>query len=297
MNVKNFINKIRSAFNNSYYVENIVKSQLVIHKYENFSFESKNIGITEDINYGHQLIVSLTTYGSRINDVYLTIESMLHQTIKPNKIILWLDYSFKNKKLPIVLQKQQERGLEIKFCEDIRSYTKLVPTIEKYPNSIIVTIDDDMIYTYDFIENLVNAYEINPNKIYFYRGHKIVFDNNKNIKSYIDWVRQGAKDSSLLNVPTGVCGVLYPPNCFYEDVTKKEIFMKICPYADDIWFKTMSYLKGIECEKIETGKDANEKFIYINTAVETSLSNINNIQGMNDVQIKQVFEFYKIKFN
>lgn len=297
MNVKNFINKIRSAFNNSYYVENIVKSQLVIHKYENLSFESKNKGITEDVNYGHQLIVSLTTYGSRINDVYLTIESMLHQTIKPNKIILWLDYSFKNKKLPIVLQKQQERGLEIEFCEDIRSYTKLVPTIEKYPNSIIVTIDDDMIYTYDFIENLVNAYEINPNKIYFYRGHKIVFDNNKNIKSYIDWVRQGAKDSSLLNVPTGVCGVLYPPNCFYEDVTKKEIFMKICPYADDIWFKAMSYLKKIECEKIETGKDANEKFIYINTAVGTSLSNINNVQGMNDLQIKQVFDFYKIKFD
>lgn len=295
--IKKIIKKTRKAFDNNYYLEDSIKNQLVIQKYESLSFNSSASGIDDNLRFENKLIVSLTTYGFRINDVYLTIESILNQTVKPNKVILWLDHSFKNKRLPIVLQKQMERGLEIQFCEDVRSYTKLIPTLEKYPDSIIITIDDDMIYTHDFIEYLVNSYLNNPNKIYFYRGHKIVFDKNKNLMPYKNWVKEGAQGSSLLNVPTGVCGVLYPPNCFHEDITNRELFMKLCPHADDIWFKAMSYLKNIECEKIETGKAANDKFVYVNTAIETSLSNINNVQGMNDVQIKQVFDFYKINFD
>lgn len=294
--LKKVYKKIRKIFDNNFNIEKIIRNQLVLQNYETLSLNSVDLGIDKKVLLGNQLIVSLTTYGHRINDVHLTIESILHQTVKPNKVILWLDNRLKNNVLPIFLQKQMKRGLEIEFCEDIGSYTKLVPTLKKYPDSIIITVDDDMVYTYDFIEHFVNSYLKNPNKIYFYRGHKIVFDKNKKLKSYKDWVKEGASGCSLLNVPTGVCGVLYPPNCFHNDVTNHKLFLELCPHADDIWFKVMTYLKGFECEKIETGKDPNEKFVYINTALETSLSNINNVQGMNDVQIKQVFNFYKIKF-
>ncbi len=37
-----------------------------------------------------RIIVSLTTYGKRINTVHLTIKTLLNQTYTFDKIILWL---------------------------------------------------------------------------------------------------------------------------------------------------------------------------------------------------------------
>ena len=83
-------------------------------------------GVANDKYGNEKIIVSLTTYGKRIYDVALSIESIMQGSMKPNKIILWIDKSWKGKGLPLALQRQQSRGLEINFCKDIRSYTKLV---------------------------------------------------------------------------------------------------------------------------------------------------------------------------
>lgn len=295
MNIKNLISKFRSSWHKFNNLDQIINSQLIINKYNYLAMISTEKGTQDFLIFDYPVIISLTTYGKRINEVYLVIESLLHQTQKPNRIILWLDNSFRNSSIPLTLLNQQKRGLEIFYCEDIKSYTKLVPTLRSFPDSIIITIDDDMIYTADFVEYLVDGYKRNNSKIYFYRGHKIVFDKNGNFAPYSYWVNAGAKNSSIYNLPTGVCGILYPPNCFHKDVTDERIFMDLCPHGDDIWFKAMSLLKGVECEKIETGKDANDKFIYLETAVNYSLSNINNVQGMNDIQIRKVFERYNLK--
>jgi len=37
-----------------------------------------------------RIIVSLTTYPARINSVWITVSSLLQQTMKPYKVILWL---------------------------------------------------------------------------------------------------------------------------------------------------------------------------------------------------------------
>jgi len=295
MYIHRLLSRIRNAFYNIENIEKIINKQLTITRYNELSMVSSERGTSEKFVINRPIVISLTTYGLRINEVHLTIESLLHQTVKPNKIILWLDNSFKDTAIPYLLRMQEKRGLEICYCIDIRSYTKLVPTIESCPNSVIITVDDDMIYTPDFIEHLVNAYKKDSTKVYFYRGHKIAFDKNGKIAPYDTWVTNGAKGSSIFNLPTGVSGVLYPPNCFHVDVTNRNIFLKICPYADDIWFKAMTLINEIECEKIETGKEADEKFIYIETAVSYSLSNINNLQKMNDVQIDQVFKKYDLK--
>ena len=46
-----------------------------------------------------KIIASLTTYGSRINSVDLTLKTILNQTKKADKIILWLaedEFNFDN---------------------------------------------------------------------------------------------------------------------------------------------------------------------------------------------------------
>src|SRR5690554_7292875 len=70
-----------------------------------------------------EVILSLTTYNKRIFDVALTIESLFQQTIKANRIILWLaEDEFMGRDLPVKLTKLIDRGLEIRYCEDLKSY-------------------------------------------------------------------------------------------------------------------------------------------------------------------------------
>ena len=70
-------------------------------------------------------IVSFTSFPARIEDIWITIETLLRQSFKPDKIILWLaEEQFPDKKLPESLIKLTERGLSIEYCEDLRSHKK-----------------------------------------------------------------------------------------------------------------------------------------------------------------------------
>ena len=91
-----------------------------------------------------KVIVSLTTYGRRVRKVHYTIISLLRQSYKPDMVILWLDNeNWNDQNLPNTLLKLKEKGLTIKYCADLKSYKKLIPALMEYPDSIIVTCDDD----------------------------------------------------------------------------------------------------------------------------------------------------------
>ena len=78
--------------------------------------------------YGKNIIVSLTSYPPRIQYVYITIKSLLKQTLKPNIIILWLaksEFPNKNNDLPNTLLSLRKYRLKIEYYEqNIKSYKK-----------------------------------------------------------------------------------------------------------------------------------------------------------------------------
>lgn len=171
-------------------------------------------GISNSKLCDKEVIVSLTSYGERIYDVCLAIESIMQGTMLPNRIVLWLsEAEFKGKTLPITLQNQERRGLEIRYTADIKSYKKLIPSLKEFPESVIITIDDDAMYNYDFVENLVNSYRSNPMVIHANRISQISYLEDGSIESYLKWksvIGNNIKDS-LSYLFTGVGGVLYPP--------------------------------------------------------------------------------------
>lgn len=67
--------------------------------------------------------------------------------------------------LPIKLRSLIAKGVEFMFCEDIRSYTKLIPVMKAYPNDYIITVDDDIIYDKKTIENLLEASSSSPDAV------------------------------------------------------------------------------------------------------------------------------------
>ena len=46
-----------------------------------------------------------------------------------------------------IFLRQKKFGLQIEYYEEnIKSYTKLLPSLQKYPDDIIITVDDDAYY-------------------------------------------------------------------------------------------------------------------------------------------------------
>ena len=103
----------------------VLKKQLkyfIFKLYYNTYFYIKYLSSTktnrlyQNNNRKEKIVVSLTTYNKRTKTVYKTIESIFNQTIKPNKIILWLDKDeFNINNIPKTLKKQINQGLEIDF--------------------------------------------------------------------------------------------------------------------------------------------------------------------------------------
>ena len=155
----------------------------------------------------------------------------MEQTMKANRIILWLDYSFENLPLPKALQLLQKRGLEIEYCKDIRSYKKLIQKKKKYPDDAIITIDDDVLYEFDLLEKLITAYQQNPSYIYCNRHHLMRQDAEGKLFPYIQWTWNYINlDANVMNFPTGVGGILYPPHSLDEEVFNEAVFLDICKY-------------------------------------------------------------------
>lgn len=215
-----------------------------------------SISNTTKVKRDTKLIVSLTTFPARINTVYKTISSLLNQTLKPDELILWLaEEQFLNKKLPENLTKLEQYGLKIMWYEkDIKSFKKLIPTLQKYPNDIIVTFDDDYYYDERILEYLYNAYLENPNCIHARQAFIVKGEIVKSLhpRSYV-------YDSSYLpsyrNEPVGCGGVLYPPHSLHENVLNENEFLKELPTHDDIWFWGHALRNNTKISVLKKGYD------------------------------------------
>ena len=240
-----------------------------------------------------ELIVSLTSYPARIDTVNQTIETLLNQTIKADKVILWLapeQFPNREKDLPQQLLDLVPQGLIIDWYKDIKSYKKLIPALIKYPDAIIITADDDIIYENDRIAKLYNAYMKNPEYIHCHRAHKILFDEEGMLLPYNNW-EQRIKNvrPSYNNFFTGAGSILYPPKCFHKDILNEDLFTKFCPQADDIWLWAMAVLNN---RKINVVDNAYIKLTYIEGTQETALWKTNVNENQNDVQLKNVIDYY-----
>lgn len=298
--VDSFLKKIKSLINSSVKNDLIginrkIKEEILINNYSNSVLNSNEIGISDEKYTQTNIIISLTSYSKRVNNVYLTIESLFNQTLKPNKIILNLNSPWNENNIPETLKRQRLRGLEINFVEDFKSYDKLIHTLKTNPDDTIITCDDDVMYPFDFVEKFILNHIEDPNTILFYRGHLIKFYKDDIICPYNKWGIDEAKSfNNILNFPNGNCGILYPKNSLNDNVFDSKKFMKLAPNGDDIWFKAMSVLENTPVKKIELETHPFNKMIAIGVSQEIALwmNNINNSE--NDIQIKNVFEEFDI---
>lgn len=289
--------------------ENVATPNLNLNKTEVFdelrqkmidlACHSTDKGISEESVDGEQYVVSLTTHGSRIERAFQAIESIFQQSRKVQKIVLYLsDKEFQGKELPLFLQKQMERGLDIRYVKDIGPYTKLIPALRDFPDVNIITIDDDHIYPLDLIDRLISAHSMNPKVVCCINACLIEMKDgalcnttNPFIPYYVE-----TYTSSPHHFALGYAGVLYPPHALHEEVFNEEKFMKLCPKADDIWFKAMELLQGTPVLRLPTSLQEMKLFWQHEdpTYQYMGLKKVNVDKSKNYVQLKAVLDYYKL---
>lgn len=242
-----------------------------------------------------KIIASLTTYPARINAVHLTIESILNQTLKVDEVVLWLakDEFTNILDLPEELKTLTKKGLTIKWCDqNFKSFNKLIHSLKEYHEDIIITFDDDMIYDEDCIKLLYEGYKKYPQYIQCHRALRIICKNKK-ILSYNDWVWGiKSKDTkpSFINFFTASSGVLYPPHSLYKDVLKDEIFLKLCPQEDDMWFWTMAVLNNTKINVVKN--NIIKQVMNPLSSQEFALCNTNVNLGESTKQMEKIIQHY-----
>lgn len=247
------------------------------------------------------LIVSMTSYGYRIEKTCpYALYTILQQTYRPNRIILNIDgKTWNDDNIPELLKKLQKVGVEINYTDDIGPHTKLIPTLKKYPNDIIITADDDVYYDVHMIEELYKYYlESSDKQSVICREGKFIVKKDGKFLNYSDLPHIRESKEFDLKMPFGVAGVLYPPHIFGEEIYNLSVMKQLAPKADDIWFSAMELYYGIKVLYVLnnswTGNadvDRNEEY---NEAQSGALYQMNDLRGQNDRQWNAVLNYYKL---
>ena len=117
-------------------------------------FSKKTVDILgEKANLENELIVSFTTIPSRLNYLPRMIKSIMY---------VYKD-EFEGINLESILELEIKNGLEIVYVdENLRSHKKYFYAMKDNPNSIVVLVDDDIIYPRNTIKKLIASYRIYP---------------------------------------------------------------------------------------------------------------------------------------
>ncbi|MBT9369653.1 hypothetical protein [Rhizobium sp. CSW-27] len=197
-----------------------------------------------------RLIISLTSYPRRYGTLHLTLKALLSQTMQADRLVLWVaeaDYAA----LPAAVLRLQSNRFIIRTADDLRSYLKLVPSLESFPGAFIATADDDVYYERTWLEDLVRAWRGNHGQTVCHRAHRITTDAVGNWKPYAQWQNGFREPTASAEVfPTGVGGILYPPGSLHPLCTRRDLFQSLAPTADDLWFYWMTRMAGSQARAL-----------------------------------------------
>lgn len=234
------------------------------------------------------LVVSVASYGLRIEHIAPMLLSLASQTIKPDLICLMLpkrDFPQGVADVPLSVLSAL-RCVKAKICwieDDLGCHNKYYWVKKEIPQATLITLDDDIRYPADLLAELVECSKRHPQNVIATRTHLIEFNNDGSFLPYRTWKKEQMdllEEPSFRLLPTGVGGVLYPPGCFSDEVFDASIIKKTCPKADDLWLKAMELVADtkVVASRYRFALD------YIDNTQDIGLFNENLDGGDNDTQ-------------
>ncbi len=204
-----------------------------------------------------QLVISLTSYPGRFSTLHLTLQSLLDQTVRPDRVALWIADGDIDR-LPAAVRALEGDILQVRTCEDLRNFKKILPSLLAYPDAFILICDDDSYYPDDWLRGIVEAYDPREPTIVCTRAHRVTYLADGRSAPYKRWAHnvsdpQADRPSTDI-VPTGNGGVLYPPGSLDPQVTDLDLIRKLSATSDDIWLYFMWRQAGWKAKRVPGGK-------------------------------------------
>lgn len=113
-----------------------------------------------DADKCEKIIVTLTSYHKRIDNIPSVLDTIFSQTLMPDLVVINLAF---NEPIPERVQSYiDSHEIEVNRVPDTKVYKKLIPTLKKYPNDCIIAIDDDFLYPQGMIEDFVSIHRLYP---------------------------------------------------------------------------------------------------------------------------------------
>ena len=246
------------------------------------------------------MVVSLTTYPARINTVWVTVASLLNQSYKPAKVLLYLSkeqFPAGLEELPKKLLQQQQRGLEIVFVEDdLKPHKKYYYALQEYKDKIVITADDDIFYPENHVEQFVKASKKYPEAVICSRSHRMELDpsSDTGFTPYNSWKNNTTDEPDIMTMPIGCNGILYKAKFFDEELFNVDAIKENALYTDDLWLKIMELQAGTKAYNY-----SHEPLIYFDSIFNKNTglwhTNASADSNRNDVAWERLVKLYPIK--
>ena len=248
-----------------------------------------------DLTLKPKLIVSVTSYGKRLETLDICLKSLINQTQRADKIVVYLTNDLTEADLPSKLLDLKQFGVEFHFIDqDLRPHKKYYYAMQEYPDDLIVTVDDDVIYDQELLEILAATYLKFPQSIIAARAHQITFTEAGNFQPYNqwDWEATITNEPRMDLIATGAGGVLYPPYLldydFLLDLNEIQRYLTV----DDLWLKAAEVQAQVPTVICDQKLEANRRGIPHTQA--QGLFNHNVGQNENDIHLKDLDQRFKL---
>lgn len=205
----------------------------------------------EPITGDDPVVVSMTTHGARVDHAFYAIECIARGRARPSRFVLWLDDEARLAAPPASLRRLQDRGLEVRGSKNYGPHTKYYPYVASLGAHVLplVTVDDDVLYPPDLLDVLLATAPRGEREVVCHRARRIALAG-PHLAPYTQWMFATDTRPTILNFPTGVGGVLYPPALLDALRDAGEAFHDCCARADDIWLHAVALRNGFRARQV-----------------------------------------------
>lgn len=229
-------------------------------------------------------VVSMTSYGRRISTVHLALESIAAGTMRPSRLILWLDDAEAVARPTPGLKRLVGRGLELRHCEDDGPHKKYYPYVQSLREHTVplVTADDDWLFPARWLETLMAFHRTDPTTNTTHRARDIAVRTGE-ITRYEGWGLASRRAASPRNLATGGWGHVMVPAMLEGLRDRHAEFRRAAPRADDIWLHRVAIETGTSPKVV--GLYDHHQILHMPIGGGPTLAADNVDDGGNDRQI------------
>lgn len=253
-----------------------------------------------------EIIASMTTWPPRAQSAVNAMRYLVKQKHSvPVRFMLALsldewNYDGLRTYLPSpknMLQQMEVLGVDVLWENgNTYSHKKLMPVLNKYHNSAIIVVDDDVRQQDGWLQTFIDDHTAHPTDIiYGSSTSRVDIINNRIVEGMAQrniYINPG-KVTYNIKPANGASGTLYPANTFTDSrFFDKSLYMHLCPTSDETWQWAWAV---IESRQHRCLSDHNHPSL-IESNQECALWHINrDIYTMYHNNIAREFPIYKDK--